>query len=32
VMQTQFALFAVGDDQPLLRSFLRHCPLSFRLK
>jgi len=32
VMQTQFAILAVGDDQPLLRSFLRHCPLSLRLK
>ena len=31
VMQTQLAVFAVGDDQPLLRSFLRHCPLSLRL-
>jgi transposase len=32
VMQTQFAVLAVGDDQPLLRSLLRHCPLSLRLK
>lgn len=32
VMQTQLAILAVGDDQPLLRSFLRHCPLSLRLK
>jgi hypothetical protein len=32
VMQTQLATFAVGADEPLLRSFLRHCPLSLRLK
>ncbi len=32
VMQTQLATLAVGDDQALLRSFLRHCPLSLRLK
>jgi len=32
VMQTQLATFAVGDDEPLLRSFLQHCPLSLRLK
>lgn len=32
VMQTHLSVLAIGDDQPLLRSFLRHCPLSFRLK
>ena len=32
VMQTQLATFAIGDDEPLLRSFCRHCPLSLRLK
>lgn len=31
VMQTQLATFAIGDDEPLLRSFLQHCPLSLRL-
>ena len=31
VMQTQLATFAIGDDEPLLRSFVRHCPLSLRL-
>jgi hypothetical protein len=24
--------YAIGDDQILLRSFIRHCPLSLRLK
>jgi hypothetical protein len=23
---------AIGDDEPLLRSFLKHSPLSLRLK
>ncbi len=32
VMQTQLATFAIGDDKPLLRSFLQHCTLSLRLK
>ena len=31
-MQTHLSVLAIGDDQPLLRSFLRHCALSFRLK
>jgi len=30
--QTQIATLAISDDQPLLRSFLDHCPLSLRLK
>ena len=30
--QTQLATLAIGDDEPLLRSFLKHCPLSLRLK
>ena len=30
--QTQLATLAIGDDEPMLRSFLRHCPLSLRLK
>jgi len=30
--QTQLATLAIGDDQALLRSFLKHCPLSLRLK
>lgn len=30
-MQTHLTVLAIGDDQPLLRSFLRHCALSFRL-
>jgi len=30
--QTHVASLAVGDDQALLRSFLRHCPLSLRLR
>ena len=30
-MQAHLSVLAIGDDQPLLRSFLRHCPLSFRL-
>jgi hypothetical protein len=29
-MQAHLAVLAIGDDQPLLRSFLKHCPLSFR--
>jgi transposase len=32
VMQTQLAVYAIGDDESLLRSFLQHCPLSFRPK
>jgi hypothetical protein len=32
VMQTQLAILAVGDDEPLLRSFLHHCLLSLRLR
>jgi len=30
--QAHLTLLAIGDDQLLLRSFLRHCALSFRLK
>lgn len=30
--QTQVATLAIGDDEPLLRSFLKHCPLSLRLR
>jgi hypothetical protein len=30
--QTQLATLAIDDDEPMLRSFLRHCPLSLRLK
>jgi len=30
--QTQVVTLAIGDDEPLLRSFLQHCPLSLRLK
>lgn len=30
-MQTHLSVLAIGGDQPLLRSFLKHCPLSFRL-
>lgn len=32
VAQTQVATLAIGDDEPLLRSFLKHCPLSLRLR
>ena len=32
VIQTQMTTLAIGDDEPLLCSFLRHCPLSLRLK
>jgi DDE superfamily endonuclease len=32
VMQTQLVTYAIGDDQILLRSFVKHCPLSLRLK
>lgn len=32
VMQTQLAIYAIADDHSLLRSFLRHCPLSLRLR
>lgn len=31
VMQTQWAAFVIGDDEALLRAFIRHCPLSLRL-
>jgi len=31
-MQAHLSVLAIGDDQPLLRSFLEHCPLSFRLR
>jgi len=31
-MQTQLVTYAIGDDQMLLRSFVKHCPLSLRLK
>jgi transposase len=30
--QTQVATLAIGDDEPLLRSFIKHCDLSLRLK
>ena len=30
--QAQVVTLALGDDEPLLRSFLKHCPLSLRLK
>lgn len=30
--QTQLATLAIADDQPMLRSFLKHCPLSLRRK
>lgn len=30
-MQAHVTTLAIGDDEPLLRSFLCHCPLSFRL-
>lgn len=32
VMQTQLATFAIGEDEPLLRSFLQHCPLLLHLQ
>ena len=32
VMQTQFAIYAIGDNPSLLRSFIQHCALSLRLK
>ena len=32
VMQTQLAVYAIGNDESLLSSFLQHCPLSFRPK
>lgn len=31
LMQAHLSVLAIGDDQPLLRSFLKHCALSFRL-
>ena len=30
--QTQVATLSIGDDEPLLCSFIKHCPLSLRLK
>lgn len=30
--QTQVATLAIGNDEPLLRSFIKHCPLSLHLK
>jgi len=30
--QTQVTTLAIGDDEALLRSFIKHCPLSLRLK
>lgn len=30
-MQAHLSVLAIGDDQPLLRSFLKHCPLPLRL-
>jgi hypothetical protein len=30
-MQAHFTVLAIGDDQPLLRSFLKHCPLPLRV-
>ncbi len=30
--QTHLAALAIATDQPLLRSFVNHCPLSFHLK
>ena len=30
--QVQLATLAIADDQPMLRSFLKHCPFSLRLK
>ena len=32
VMQAQLVAYAIGDDQTVLRSFIKHCPLSLRLK
>jgi transposase len=32
VMQSQLTVYAIGNDQPLLRSFIQHCALSLRLK
>lgn len=31
-VQAHLTVLAIGDDELLLRSFLRHCPLSFRLR
>ena len=31
ITQVQFSVLATGDDQALLRSFLKHCPLPMRL-
>jgi len=30
--QTHFTTAAISNDDALLRSFIRHCPISFRLK
>ena len=30
-MQAHLSVLAIGDDQPLLCSFLRHCPLPLRI-
>jgi transposase len=30
-MQAHLSVLAIGEDQPLLRSFLKHCPLPLRL-
>jgi transposase len=30
--QTQVTTLAIGDDEALLRSFIKHCPLSLRLR
>jgi transposase len=30
--QTQLATDVIADDEPLLRSFIRHCPISFCLR
>jgi hypothetical protein len=32
LMQAHLTVLAIGDDRPLLRSFLNHCALSFRLR
>lgn len=31
-MQAHLSVLAIGDDERLLRSFLKHCPLALRLK
>lgn len=30
VMQTQLTIYAISDDESLLRSFIQHCSLSLR--